>query len=65
MASSACRPGLIPDAYETFARSVFAGFTTDVAVTRESDVADAVLKAATDATGQLRFPAGADALALV
>lgn len=57
--------GLIPHAYESFANSVFAGFTTDMPVTRESDVAEAVLKAANDATSQLRFPAGADALALV
>jgi NAD(P)-dependent dehydrogenase (short-subunit alcohol dehydrogenase family) len=57
--------GLIPDVYEPFARSVFVGYTADTAVTRESDVAEAVLKAATDVSGQLRFPAGADALALV
>jgi NAD(P)-dependent dehydrogenase (short-subunit alcohol dehydrogenase family) len=57
--------GLIPDAYAPFARSVFAGFTKDMPTTRESDVADAVLTAATDVSGQLRFPAGADALALV
>ena len=57
--------GLIPDAYEPFAHSVFAGFTKDMPATRESDVAEAVLKAANDASSQLRFPAGADALALV
>ncbi len=57
--------GLIPDAYEPFAHRVFAGFTKDMPVTRESDVAEAVLKAASDASSQLRFPAGADALALV
>ena len=57
--------GLVPDAYEPFARSVFAGFTNDMPTTRESDVAEGVLKAATDVSGQLRFPAGADALALV
>jgi hypothetical protein len=33
-------------------------------VTTESDVADAVWRAANDVSGQLRFPAGADALAL-
>ncbi len=57
--------GLIPEAYEPFAHRVFAGFTQDMPVTREADVAEAVLKAATDVSGQLRFPAGADALALV
>ena len=57
--------GLVPDAYEPFARSVFAGFTNDMPTTRESDVAEGVLKATTDVSGQLRFPAGADALALV
>lgn len=57
--------GLIPEAYEPFAHSVFAGFTEDMPVTRESDVAAAVLTAANDTSAQLRFPAGADALALV
>lgn len=57
--------GLIPSAYEPFAHSVFAGFTKDMPVTRESDVAEVVLKAANDLSSQLRFPAGADALALV
>jgi NAD(P)-dependent dehydrogenase (short-subunit alcohol dehydrogenase family) len=57
--------GLIPDVYESFAHSVFAGFTNDMPVTRESDVAEVVLKAATDVSSQLCFPAGADALALV
>jgi hypothetical protein len=33
-------------------------------VTTESDVAEAVWRAANDASGQLRFPAGADAVAL-
>jgi NAD(P)-dependent dehydrogenase (short-subunit alcohol dehydrogenase family) len=56
--------GLIPEAYEPFAHSVFAGFTKDMPVTRESDVAETVLKAVDDASSQLHFPAGADALAL-
>jgi hypothetical protein len=34
------------------------------AVTTESDVAEVVWRAANDATAQLRFPAGADAVAL-
>lgn len=57
--------GLIPEAYEPFARSVFGGFAQLTAVTQETDVAEAVWRAANDASSQLRFPAGADALALV
>lgn len=57
--------GLIPEVYEPFAHSVFAGFTKVTAVTREVDVAETVWKAANDVSRQLRFPAGADALALV
>jgi len=56
--------GLIPEAYAPFAQRVFASFTQAHAFTRESDVAEAVWRAATDASGQLRFPAGADAVAL-
>lgn len=56
--------GLIPDAYGPFAQSVFAAFTQSSAVTIESDVAEAVWRAANDLSGQLHFPAGADAVAL-
>lgn len=56
--------GLIPEAYAPFAQQVFAAFTQPSAVTTEADVAEAVWNAANDATGQLRFPAGADAVAL-
>jgi NAD(P)-dependent dehydrogenase (short-subunit alcohol dehydrogenase family) len=56
--------GLIPEAYAPFAQSVFASFTQPAAVTTESDVAQAVWRAANDSSGQLRFPAGADAVAL-
>lgn len=56
--------GLIPEAYAPFAESIFAAFARPSAVTTESDVAEAVWRAANDTTGQLRFPAGADALAL-
>lgn len=56
--------GLIPEAYAPFAQQVFAAFTQPAAVTTEADVAEAVWSAANDATGQLRFPAGADAVAL-
>lgn len=56
--------GLIPEAYASFAEPIFAAFARPAAVTTESDVAGAVWRAATDTTGQLRFPAGSDALAL-
>ncbi|HEV7241727.1 MAG TPA: SDR family oxidoreductase [Thermoanaerobaculia bacterium] len=56
--------GLIPEAYEPFAQRAFASLTQPAAVTTESDVAEVVWRAANDTTGQLRFPAGPDALAL-
>jgi len=56
--------GLIPEAYGPFAQSVFAGFTQAAAVTTEADVAEGVWRAVNDTAGQLRFPAGADAVAL-
>ena len=56
--------GLIPDAYASFAERVMADFQRATRVTHESDVADAVWRAANDETGQLRFPAGRDAVAL-
>jgi NAD(P)-dependent dehydrogenase (short-subunit alcohol dehydrogenase family) len=56
--------GLIPEAYAPFAERTFASFGQQTAFTSESDVAEAVWRAANDATGQLRFPAGPDAVAL-
>src|SRR5262245_25755119 len=56
--------GLIPPAYAPFAQPIFAAFAQPALVTRESDVAEAVWRAANDSTGTLRFPAGADAVAL-
>ena len=57
--------GLIPEAYAPFAQRIFASLAQGAgAVTTESDVAEAVYRAANDASGQLRFPAGADAVAL-
>lgn len=56
--------GLIPAAYLPFAEPIFATFAQPTAVTTESDVAEVVWRAANDSTGQLRFPAGADAVAL-
>lgn len=55
---------LIPEAYAAFAGPIFASFATPALVTRESDVAEAVWRAVGDSSGQLRFPAGADAVAL-
>ena len=55
---------LIPEAYAAFAGPIFAGFANPALVTTESDVAEAVWRAANDVSGQLRFPAGPDAVAL-
>jgi NAD(P)-dependent dehydrogenase (short-subunit alcohol dehydrogenase family) len=57
--------GLIPEPYAPLAQQIFTGMAQGpVVVTTESDVAEAVWRAANDASGQLRFPAGADAVAL-
>jgi NAD(P)-dependent dehydrogenase (short-subunit alcohol dehydrogenase family) len=62
--NGAARVNLTAAAYAPFAERVLAGVQTQTEVTRESDVAEAVWRAANDTSGQLRFPAGADALAL-
>jgi NAD(P)-dependent dehydrogenase (short-subunit alcohol dehydrogenase family) len=56
--------GLIPQAYAPFAQSVFASFGQLQAVTEASDVAEVVWRAANDTSARLRYPAGADAVAL-
>jgi NAD(P)-dependent dehydrogenase (short-subunit alcohol dehydrogenase family) len=56
--------GLIPDEYEQFAAPVMAAFGDIEVFTVPSDVAETVYSAATDTSGQLRFPAGPDAVAL-
>ena len=56
--------GLLPEPYQPLAQSIFSALAGPAAVTKEADVADAVWRAANDASGQLRFPAGADAVAL-
>jgi NAD(P)-dependent dehydrogenase (short-subunit alcohol dehydrogenase family) len=56
--------GLFPEAYAAFTKPILTSFAQVTAVTKASDVADAVYRAANDASGQLRFPAGADAVAL-
>lgn len=56
--------GLITEPYLPFAQACFASLSQSSAVTHESDVAEAVWRAANDESGTLRFPAGADAVAL-
>ena len=56
--------GLFPEAYAAFTEAVLASYTNVTKVTTASDVAEVVYRAATDASGRLRFPAGADAEAL-
>src|SRR5918995_4407980 len=56
--------GVFPEAYADFANPILAAFAQVATVTKESDVAEAVYRAATDSSGQLRFPAGPDAMAL-
>jgi len=56
--------GLVTPAYAPYAQSVFATFAQPAAVTSEQDVAEAVWQAANDTTARLRYPAGADAVAL-
>jgi NAD(P)-dependent dehydrogenase (short-subunit alcohol dehydrogenase family) len=56
--------GLIPEAYAPFAQRIFTALTQPAAFTTAADVAQAVWQAAHDASGRLRFAAGADALAL-
>ncbi|TPM26498.1 SDR family oxidoreductase [Mesorhizobium sp. B2-3-4] len=55
---------LIPQAYADFAAPIFASFARPAMTTRETDVAEAVWAAVHDSDGRLRFPAGADAVAL-
>ena len=56
--------GLIPEAYAPFAQAIFAALGSPAAVTTAADVAETVWRAANDASGQLSYPAGADAVAL-
>jgi len=55
---------LFPEVYAAFTGPVLASFAQVTTVTKESDVAEAVYRAATDRSARLRFPAGADAVAL-
>lgn len=56
--------GLFPEAYADFTQPILASFAQVTSVTKESDVAEAIYRAANDTSDQLRFPAGADALEL-
>jgi len=57
--------GLIPEAYAPLAQRLFAALgDAQAAVTTAADVAEGVWRAANDASERLRFPAGADAVAL-
>lgn len=55
---------LIPETYADYAAPIFAAFASPPITTKESDVAEAVWLAANDTTARLRYPAGADAVAL-
>ncbi len=52
-----------PEPYADQAKAVFARFGQDSSVTRSSDVAEAVWRAATDPSCPMRLPAGEDAVA--
>ena len=56
---------LIPEAYADFAAPIFASYATPPLMTKESDVAEAIWRAVHDTSARLRFPAGADAVALM
>ncbi|WP_420993125.1 SDR family oxidoreductase [Cupriavidus sp. 30B13] len=56
--------GLVPEAYAPVAQRIFAALAQPAALTTQADVAEAVWRAANDRSGLLRFPAGADAVAL-
>ncbi len=55
----------IPEAYSDLAQDVFAAWAKSTAITRSADVAEAVWRAATDASAPMRIAAGADAIALM
>ncbi|WP_327674676.1 SDR family oxidoreductase [Kitasatospora sp. NBC_00458] len=55
---------LVPEPYAPWARKAMEAFAGQDLFTRESDVAETVWRAVHDTTGQLRFPAGPDAVRL-
>ena len=56
--------GLVPETYAPFAQGIFASLGTMTAVTTAADVAEAGWRAVNDGSTTMRYPAGADALAL-
>ncbi|OEU86453.1 dehydrogenase [Streptomyces abyssalis] len=54
----------VPQPYLPWAQKVMSGFMNQDVFTKESDVAETVWRAVHDTTGQLRFPAGPDAISL-
>jgi NAD(P)-dependent dehydrogenase (short-subunit alcohol dehydrogenase family) len=57
-------PNAIPEAYASYARKVFANRGKSAGVTKPQDVAEAVWRAANEASSPVRLVAGADARAL-
>jgi NAD(P)-dependent dehydrogenase (short-subunit alcohol dehydrogenase family) len=55
---------LLPGEYADFAQPILEAFAKPAMITTEGDVAEAIWNAIHDTAGQLRFPAGADAVAL-
>jgi len=55
---------LLPGGYAEFARPILEVFANPAMTTTENDVAEAIWDAVHDDTARLRFPAGADAVAL-
>lgn len=55
--------GLFPEAYAAFTQPILDAFALVTTVTTESDVAEAVYRAANDRSRQLRFPVRPDAVA--
>lgn len=56
--------GLVTEPYAPFAEKIIATLGVSSIVTEAIDVAEGVWRACNDSTGKLRFPAGADAVAL-
>ena len=55
---------VLPEPYAGHAAPILAGMAAPAMFTTETDVAEAVWRAAADESPTLRFPAGADAVAL-
>lgn len=55
---------LLPGDYADFAKPILEAFAKPAMTTKESDVAEAIWQAVHDTVNRLRFPAGADAVAL-